>query len=126
MPNAGYPSTRAAVAEYLARKTGVPYTGDHVIMTVGAGGALNTVLKGLLDPGDEVIGLTPYFVEYRFYVSNHGGELVLVPTDDRFRPDPEKIAAAITPGPARSSSTRPTTRRAWSTTLPTSRPWPRS
>jgi aspartate aminotransferase len=97
MPNAGFPSTRAAVARHLARRSGVPYDGDHVIMTVGAGGALNTVLKGLLDPGDEVIVLTPYFVEYRFYVTNHGGQLVFVPTDERFRPDAAAIGKAITP-----------------------------
>lgn len=97
MPNAGFPSTRAAVAAHLARHTGVPYDADHIVMTVGAGGALNVVFKGLLDPGDEVIALSPYFVEYRFYVTNHGGQLVVVPTNGQFRPDVEAIGAAITP-----------------------------
>lgn len=97
MANSGLHSTREAVARHLARHTGVPYVYDNVVMTVGAGGALNVVMKGLLDPGDEVICLTPYFVEYRFYVANHGGQVVLVPTDASFRPDPEAIAAAITP-----------------------------
>ncbi|MHC4414025.1 MAG: pyridoxal phosphate-dependent aminotransferase [Planctomycetota bacterium] len=97
MPNAGYPSTREAVARHLARETGVPYTGDLVVMTVGAGGALNVVFKGLLDPGDEVIVLAPYFVEYRFYITNHGGKCVVVQTDDRFRPDADAVRAAITP-----------------------------
>lgn len=97
MPNAGYPSTRAAVASHLEKHTGIPYTGDSVVMTVGAGGGLNVAFKGLLDEGDEVICLTPYFVEYRFYITNHGGKIVLVPTDAGFRPDPEAIKAAITP-----------------------------
>ncbi len=97
MPNAGYPSTRAAVAAHLEKHTGIPYTGDHVVMTVGAGGGLNVAFKGLLDEGDEVICLTPYFVEYRFYITNHGGTIVLVPTDAGFRPDAAAIKAAITP-----------------------------
>jgi aspartate aminotransferase len=97
MPNAGYPSTREAVARHLAEKTGVAYTQELVVMTVGAGGALNVVLKGILDPGDEVIVLAPYFVEYRFYITNHGGKCVVVQTDDRFRPSPDAVRAAITP-----------------------------
>jgi aspartate aminotransferase len=66
-------------------------------MTVGAGGALNTVLKAMLDPGDEVIVLAPFFVEYSFYVDNHGGRMVLVETDADFQLDIGAIAAAITP-----------------------------
>ncbi|MCA8963132.1 MAG: aminotransferase class I/II-fold pyridoxal phosphate-dependent enzyme, partial [Planctomycetes bacterium] len=97
MPNAGYPSTRAAVAAHLARRTGVGYRGDDVVMTVGAGGGLNVIFKGLLDPEDEVIVLAPFFVEYRFYITNHGGRMVLVQTDERFRPDAKAIDAAITP-----------------------------
>ncbi len=97
MPNAGFRTTREAVAQHLSRKTGIPYTYDRAVMTVGAGGALNVVFKGLLDAGDEVICLTPFFVEYRYYITNHGGRMVLVPTDEQFRPDPVAIAAAITP-----------------------------
>ncbi len=97
MPNAGFPDVRAKLAEGLAAKTGLPYTANHVLMTVGAGGALNTVLKAMLDEGDEVIALAPFFVEYGFYVGNHGGKLVLVDTDEEFQLDLDKIAAAITP-----------------------------
>lgn len=97
MPNAGFPEVRATLAGRLARATGLPFAGEHVIMTVGAGGALNVVLKALLDPGDEVIVLAPYFVEYAFYAGNHGGRLVVVQTDERFRPDPDAIADALTP-----------------------------
>lgn len=97
MSNSGLRSTRAAVANHLGDRTTADYQPDNIIMTVGAGGALNVVFKGILDPGDQVICLTPFFVEYRFYISNHGGEMVLVPTDAQFRPDPEAIRAAITP-----------------------------
>ncbi len=97
MPNAGFPEVRAAVAARLAARTGVPFTGENVIMTTGAAGALNTVLKAILDPGDEVLLLNPYFPEYRFYIENHGGRAVAVETDERFQPDVGRIAAAITP-----------------------------
>ncbi|MBC7104873.1 MAG: pyridoxal phosphate-dependent aminotransferase, partial [Firmicutes bacterium] len=97
MSNAGYAETRRAVAEYLARETGVPLTENHVVMTCGAGGALNVALKALLDPGDEVIILAPYFVEYRFYIDNHGGVPVEVPTDENFLPDLEALGRAIGP-----------------------------
>jgi aspartate aminotransferase len=97
MPNAGFVETRAVIAEQLSRQTGLAYTADHVIMTVGAAGAMNTAFKALLDPGDEVIILTPWFAEYLFYITNHGGTVVQVDTDDRFQPDIDRIAAAITP-----------------------------
>ena len=61
------------LAAYLKDRTGIPFEGRHVVMSVGAGGGLNVVFKTLLDAGDEVILLAPYFVEYDFYVDNHGG-----------------------------------------------------
>jgi aspartate aminotransferase len=97
MPNAGHPAVRAAVAKRLAAATGLPYTANHVLMTVGAGAALNTVLKALLDPGDEVITVAPFFAEYTFYADNHGGRLVVVPPRTDLTPDVERLAAAITP-----------------------------
>lgn len=97
MPNAGFEATRAAVAGWLAEDTGLPYEAGHVIMTVGAGGALNTLLKAILDPEDEVIALAPFFVEYGFYATNHGGRLVLVDTAPDFSLDLEAIEKAITP-----------------------------
>jgi aspartate aminotransferase len=97
MPNAGHPRVRQAVADRLRAATGLPYTADHVLMTVGAGAALNTVLKALLDPGDEVITVAPFFAEYIFYAENHGGRLVVVPPTTALTPDVARIAAAITP-----------------------------
>ncbi len=97
MNNAGYLETRQAVAEVLAEETGKPVQPDHIVMTCGAGGGLNVVLKTLLNPGEEVIVPVPYFVEYRFYVDNHGGVLREVPTAEDFQLDPEAVAAAIGP-----------------------------
>ena len=97
MPNAGYPKVREAVAKRVSTATGLPYTANHVLMTVGAGAALNTVLKALLDPGDEVITVAPFFVEYVYYAENHGGKLVVVPPRADLTPDVAKIEAAITP-----------------------------
>ena len=96
MPNAGYPSVRGVIAEQLSRRTGLAYTADHILMTVGSSGAINVVLKSLLDPGDEVIILVPFFPEYQFYIENHAGRMVLVETDNEFRPDLARIQAAIT------------------------------
>jgi len=97
MPNAGFPEVRARVAEMLSRRTGLAFAGEDVIMSTGAAGALNTVLKAILDPGDEVIVLNPYFPEYRFYIENHGGRVVAVETDARFQPDIGAIERAIGP-----------------------------
>jgi len=95
MSNAGYPETRAAVAEYLSEEHGIELFAEHVIMTCGAGGALNVTLKTLLDPGDEVIIPKPYFVEYHFYVDNFGGVCKLVPTTSDFNLDLAAIEAAL-------------------------------
>jgi len=97
MNNAGYADVRAAMAARLSRATGLPYTADHVLMTVGSSGAINTVLKAVLDPGDEVIVLAPYFPEYRFYIENHAGRVVQVETRRDFEPDIARIESALTP-----------------------------
>jgi aspartate aminotransferase len=97
MPNAGYPPVREALAAKLRRETGLAFTADDIVMTVGAAGACNVILKALLDPGDEVIVLMPFFPEYFFYIGNHGGHMISVETDADFLPDMERIAAAITP-----------------------------
>ena len=95
MPNAGLPETRAAVAGTLAKETGLPFTGAEVIMTCGAGAALNVTFKALLDPGDEVIVIAPYFAEYLFYVDNQGGTPVVARSLDDFQPDIDSIRDAM-------------------------------
>lgn len=97
MNNAGYAETRNAVAEKISKDAGLEVTADNVIMTCGAGGALNVVLKTILNPGEEVIILAPFFVEYKFYIDNHGGVPVEVWTNkDTFQLDIEAIENAIT------------------------------
>jgi aspartate aminotransferase len=97
MPNPGFPEVRAAIADKLRREVELPFAAEHVCMTSGAAAACNVILKSILDPGDEVILLAPYFAEYPFYVGNHGGRVVVVETDTDCLPDVERIAAAITP-----------------------------
>jgi aspartate aminotransferase len=98
MNNAGYAETRAAVAAKLSKDSGLGVTAGHVIMTCGAGGALNVVLKTILNPGEEVIILAPFFVEYKFYIDNHGGVPVEVWTNhETFQLDIDAISKAITP-----------------------------
>ncbi len=75
MDNAGYEKTRQAVADNLNQRFGTEFEAKHIVMTVGAAGALNVVFKTILDPGDEVLALAPYFGEYRGYVANHQGVL---------------------------------------------------
>ncbi len=95
MPNAGYAETRAAVAAQLREETGLDFTAGEVIMTCGAGGAINVAMKTLLDPGDEVVIFAPYFVEYNFYADNHGGSCRVVPPDNDFLPDMAAFEAAL-------------------------------
>ena len=97
MDNAGYPETRQAVAEDLNSRFGTEFEGRHIVMTVGAAGALNVVFKTLLDPGDEVLALAPYFGEYRGYVANHQGTLRQVQPDiETFQPDLADFEAKVT------------------------------
>jgi aspartate aminotransferase len=98
MNNAGYPETRQAVADHISRNTAQQIEARHIVMTCGAGGGLNVVLKTILNPGEEVIILTPYFVEYMFYIDNHGGTAETVATDpETFQRDVAAIEAAIGP-----------------------------
>jgi aspartate aminotransferase len=97
MPNAGYPEVRARVAERVSREQGVNVGGDFVVMSCGASGAMNTVLRTILDPGDEVLVSVPCFMEYAAYVDNHGGTLVLVPSRPDFDLDVDAIASRVGP-----------------------------
>ncbi|MBN2298243.1 MAG: pyridoxal phosphate-dependent aminotransferase [Deltaproteobacteria bacterium] len=96
MPNAGFADVRETVAAYASAQNEVSLAADDIIMSCGAGGGLNVVLKSVIDPGDEVIALCPYFVEYGFYVQNHGGTLVTASCTEDFLPDMENIRRAIT------------------------------
>jgi aspartate aminotransferase len=96
MPNTGYPQVCESVANYLTQEQGVRVSRNEVIMTCGAAGALNVILKAILDPGDEVIVPAPYFVEYNFYADNHGGILKTVPANPDFTLNIDAVSKAIT------------------------------
>ena len=96
MPNAGYPETRAAVAVHLASATGLPFTANEILMTCGAAGALNTALKAISEPGDEIIIFAPFFSEYIYYADNHQEVAKIVPTDSQFIPDLNALEGSIT------------------------------
>ena len=96
MPNGGYPWVRAAIAERMSLEQGMTIHAEDTLMTCGAAGALNVVLKALLNPGDEVLLLAPYFVEYNFYIDNHGGVNKVVNTTADFNLDLTAITKAIT------------------------------
>jgi aspartate aminotransferase len=96
MPNGGYPQVRAAVAAQISGEQGMGVAAEEVLMTCGAAGALNVVLKSILNPDEEVIILAPFFVEYKFYIDNHGGRSVVVPTRPDFSLDLEAIRNAVT------------------------------
>ena len=97
--NSGYPEVRRAIADSLNRRFGTAYTEGNIMMTVGAAGGLSCTMVTLLNPGDEVICITPYFFEYNNYVTTPGGKVVTVPAsaENGFMPDVDAIAAAVTP-----------------------------
>lgn len=98
MSNAGYEDVRQSVADSLNRRFGTSFNSGNIIMTVGAAGGLNVMLKTLLNEGDEVLCLAPFFLEYGNYIANYGGVMVVVPPNaPDFQPDAEAIKNAITP-----------------------------
>lgn len=95
--NAGYVDVRTAVAESINGKFDTHFAAKNIIMTVGAAGGLNVILKTLLNSQDEVIVFAPFFGEYRNYVSNFDGVLVEVsPNTENFQPKLDEFASKIT------------------------------
>ncbi len=97
MPNGGLPWVREAIAARMSAEQGVTVNAGDMLMSCGAAGAINVVMKALLNPGEEVILLAPYFVEYGFYVDNHGGVAKVVRTDDQFNIDCGAIEEVLSP-----------------------------
>ncbi|MDR1487940.1 MAG: pyridoxal phosphate-dependent aminotransferase [Deltaproteobacteria bacterium] len=96
MPNAGFVDVREKVAQYLnktlCKNLSKPVGPEHLIMTVGAAGGINSFLKAILDPGDNVMVLAPFFMEYVFYAENHAAKVNIAQTDRNFKPDLDSIA----------------------------------
>lgn len=96
MNNSGYEDVRAAVADSLNKRFETAFTEKNILMTVGAAGGLNVILKTLLDPGDEVIVFAPYFGEYNNYISNFDGKAVVIsPNTVDFQPNLREFAGKI-------------------------------
>ena len=96
--NAGYADVRETVAESLNERFGTSFEGKNIVMTVGAAGGLNVILKTLLNPGDEVIAFAPYFGEYRSYTNNYDGVIVEIsPNTTDFQPKLDEFEIKITP-----------------------------
>ncbi|MCR4956435.1 MAG: pyridoxal phosphate-dependent aminotransferase [Lachnospiraceae bacterium] len=93
----GMEEVREAIAKNLSERFGVAFEKQHICVTVGAGGALNVVLRTLLDIDDEVIIFAPYFGEYNHYIDNFYGKAVVVQPDlETFEPDMEDFEKKIT------------------------------
>ena len=95
MPNAGFPSVCKAIADKVSKEHGITMNAGNIIMTCGAAGGLNAVLKTILNPGDEVVVSKPYFVEYNFYITNHNGVPKLVDSNPDFSLNVDNIKKAI-------------------------------
>lgn len=97
MNNSGYEDVRAAISDFLNKKHNLALSKNNIVMTCGAAGGLNIILKSILNPDDEVITFSPYFGEYGNYVQNFNGKLVICPTDtDTFEPDLKALSEIIT------------------------------
>ena len=97
MSNSGYEDVREAVAQSLNQRFGTAFDQKNIVMTVGAAGGLNVILKTLLNPGDEVMVIAPYFGEYNSYVANYDGKVVVVsPNTDTFQPNLTELEEKIT------------------------------
>ena len=96
--NCGYADVREAVADSLNKRFDTHFKGKNIVMTVGAAGGLNVILKALINPGDEVIAFAPYFGEYRSYTNNYDGVLVEIsPNTVDFQPKLDEFEQKITP-----------------------------
>lgn len=98
MSNAGYEDVRATIADSINRRFGTSFNQSNIIMTVGAAGGMNVIFKTILNPGDEVLTFSPYFVEYNSYVSNYDGKLIAIdPDTETFQANIEDLERKITP-----------------------------
>ena len=95
----GVPELRAAVCQKLKRDHGLEYAPDEVIVSCGAKHTLYNIVMALVNPGDEVLIPSPYWVSYPEQVQLLGGVPVPVPTHEStgFDLDPAALRAAVTP-----------------------------
>lgn len=98
MSNSGYEDVRQTIADNINKRFDTQFSVENIIMTVGAAGGLNVILKTLINPGEEVIVFAPFFGEYRNYIANVDGKVVVVPPDtDTFMPNMQEFEKRVTP-----------------------------
>ncbi len=98
MNNSGYEDVRNTIADSLNRRHQTAFSAKNIIMTVGAAGGLNVILKSLFDEGEELLVIAPYFGEYGNYAANVNAKLVVVPANPpSFQPDITAVGNCITP-----------------------------
>ena len=95
MPNGGFSDVRAAVAKQLTVESGILFGGEDIMMTVGAAGALNVILRSILDQDDEVVIIAPYFAEYIFYIQHQTGVVREAQSGPDFMPDIDSLKAKL-------------------------------
>jgi aspartate aminotransferase len=95
-PNPGHPRVRQALADYLSGEHHMKFTPELIVMTVGAAGALNNIFRALVDPGEEILVPSPYFVGYAHYATMSNAVIKTAPTDEAFHLDVAAIQKAIT------------------------------
>lgn len=96
MPNAGFTDVRKKIAKNISNETNLMFSENEIIMTVGAAGAINVILRSILDPGDEVVIISPYFAEYIFYIQNNNGKVIETGCDNHWNPDIQQLKNSIT------------------------------
>lgn len=95
-PAPGLPAAREAVAASLNRRFGTSYAAGDVYLTCGAAASLSISFHTLVNPGDEVIVIAPYFPEYRVWIETAGATCVEVMADpETFQIDVPAVAAAV-------------------------------
>lgn len=92
---AGAPDVRGAVANYIQKTFGVPVSANHIYMTCGAAASLTITLNALCEEGDEFVVVAPFFPEYRIFVEQAGGKLVVANASKNFHLDIEALDRVI-------------------------------
>ena len=96
MSNSGFEDVRKSIANSIYNRFNMDFDENNIIMTSGAAGGFNIVLKTILNPDDEVLVLVPYFMEYRNYIKNYNGKFVEVNCKENFEPNLEDLKSKIT------------------------------
>ena len=96
-PVPGYPDLRDAIAQKLVKENGIQCSSENIIVSTGAKQSLANVMLSLLDPGDEVIVISPYWVTYSELVKLGGGIPVFVKgnIENDYKPTADQIKSAI-------------------------------